>query len=145
MITELSPWYQLSLEGPIFFFSLNLLSLSSSRGWIYLLVSQFVNNVPGRKSEIGPPPKLASSVAYPFAIVRPCGVHGDVTLRDINQRMRTPPPPKMKQSNEDPSASYPTSAFSGKPVVGKMKIRTEGGKGSITVMRTKGWCWGRSS
>lgn len=85
------------------------------------------------------PTKLASSVAYPFAFIKPCGVHGDVTLKDINQRIRTPPPSKSRQSNEDPSVSYPTSAFSGKPVVGKTKIRTEGGKGSITIMRTKGW------
>lgn len=96
-------------------------------------------NMLGRKSYVSPPPKLASSVAYPFAFIKPCGVHGDVTLKDINQRIRTPPPQKMQQSNEDPSTSYPTSAFSGKPVVGKMKIRTEGGRGSITVMRTKGW------
>ncbi|KAK9282483.1 hypothetical protein L1049_005401 [Liquidambar formosana] len=93
----------------------------------------------GRKSYIRTPTKLASSVAYPFAFIKPCGAHGDVTLKDINQRIRTPPPSKSKQSKEeDPSASYPTSAFSGKPVVGKTKIRTEGGKGSITIMRTKG-------
>ena len=84
-----------------------------------------------------PPPKLASSVVYPFAFIKPCGVHGDVTLKDINQRLRDPPS-KLKQNQEDPSVSYPTSAFSGKPVVGKTKIRTEGGKGSITIMRTKG-------
>ncbi|KAA8543493.1 hypothetical protein F0562_021012 [Nyssa sinensis] len=92
----------------------------------------------GRKSYMQTPPKLASSVAYPFAFIKPCGAHGDVTLKDINQRIHTPPPSKSKQSKEDPSASYPTSAFSGKPVVGKTKIRTEGGKGSITIMRTKG-------
>ncbi|XP_028097459.1 protein XRI1-like isoform X3 [Camellia sinensis] len=93
----------------------------------------------GRKSYMRTPTKLASSVAYPFAFIKPCGVHGDVTLKDINQRIRTPPPAKSKQGNEeDPSASYPTSAFSGKPVVGKTKIHTEGGKGSITIMRTKG-------
>ncbi|XVF32188.1 hypothetical protein REPUB_Repub17cG0060500 [Reevesia pubescens] len=92
----------------------------------------------GRKSFIRTPPKLASSVAYPFAFIKPCGLQGDVTLKDINQRIRTPPPSKSKQDNEDPSAALPTSAFSGKPVVGKTKIRTEGGKGSITIMRTKG-------
>lgn len=92
----------------------------------------------GRKSFIRTPTKLASSVAYPFAFIKPCAFHGDVTLKDINQRIRTPPPLKSKQDEEDP-ASYPTSAFSGKPVVGKTKIRTEGGKGSITIMRTKGW------
>ncbi|KAJ0112710.1 hypothetical protein Patl1_02556 [Pistacia atlantica] len=89
----------------------------------------------GRKSIIRTPTKLASSVAYPFAFIKPCGVQGDVTLKDINQRIHTPS--KSKQNIEDPAA-YPTSAFSGKPVVGKTKIRTEGGKGSITIMRTKG-------
>ncbi|XP_022758676.1 protein XRI1-like isoform X2 [Durio zibethinus] len=92
----------------------------------------------GRKSFIRTPPKQASSVAYPFAFIKPCGFHGDVTLKDINQRIRTPPPSKSKQSNEDLGDAFPTSAFSGKPVVGKTKIRTEGGKGSITIMRTKG-------
>lgn len=80
-------------------------------------------------------PKVTSSVVYPFDFVKPCGVHGDVTLNDINQRISTPPLPKK---NESASVLYPTSAFSGKPVVGKTKIRTEGGKGSITIMRTKG-------
>ena len=92
----------------------------------------------GRKSFIRTPTKLASSVAYPFAFVKPSGAHGDVTLKEINQRIQTPPPSKSKQNNEDPSAACPISAFSGKPVVGKTKIRTEGGKGSITIMRTKG-------
>lgn len=92
----------------------------------------------GRKSCIQTPTKLATSVAYPFAFIKPSGAHGDVTLKDINQKIRTPPPSKLKQKSEDPSVSYPTSAFSGKPVVGKTKIRTEGGKGSITIMRTKG-------
>ncbi|XP_057458742.1 protein XRI1-like isoform X2 [Lotus japonicus] len=91
----------------------------------------------GRKSFIRTPTKLASTVAYPFAFIKPSGAHGDVTLKEINQRIRTPPPSKSKQNSEDPSA-YPKSAFSGKPVVGKTKIRTEGGKGSITIMRTKG-------
>ncbi|KAJ7961535.1 Protein XRI1 [Quillaja saponaria] len=108
------------------------------------VVQQRVTRAPGniifkgRKSFIRTPTKLASSVAYPFAFIKPSGSHGDVTLKDINQRIRTPPPSKSNQNSEDPSASYPTSAFSGKPVVGKTKIRTEGGKGSITIMRTKG-------
>ncbi|XP_027336605.1 protein XRI1-like isoform X2 [Abrus precatorius] len=105
------------------------------------VVQQHVPRTPiifkGRKSFIRTPTKLASSVAYPFAFIKPSGAHGDVTLKEINQRIRTPPPSKSKQSCDDPSA-YPKSAFSGKPVVGKTKIRTEGGKGSITIMRTKG-------
>lgn len=89
----------------------------------------------GRKSFLRTPTKLPSSVAYPFAFIKPCGFQGDITLKDINQRIQTPPPSKSKQND---LASFPTSAFSGKPVVGKTKIRTEGGKGSITIMRTKG-------
>ncbi|XP_004513524.1 protein XRI1-like isoform X2 [Cicer arietinum] len=91
----------------------------------------------GRKSMIQTPTKLASSVAYPFTFIKPCGVHGDVTLKEINKRIQSPPPSKSKQVKEDPIV-YPKSAFSGKPVVGKTKIRTEGGKGSITIMRTRG-------
>ncbi|CAN4092912.1 unnamed protein product [Withania somnifera] len=91
----------------------------------------------GRKSYMRAPTIAASSVVYPFTFVKPCGVHGDVTLKDINQRICIP---KLKtpQNGVDPSVAYPKSAFSGKPVVGKTIIPTEGGKGSITIMRTKG-------
>ncbi|CAA2961152.1 Hypothetical predicted protein [Olea europaea subsp. europaea] len=89
----------------------------------------------GRKSYIRSPPKLASSVVYPFAFIKPCGMHGDLTLKEINRRIHTP---HTMPEKEDPSFSYPTSAITGKPVVGKTKIHTEGGKGSITIMRTKG-------
>ncbi|CAA2998386.1 Hypothetical predicted protein [Olea europaea subsp. europaea] len=89
----------------------------------------------GKKSYIRSPPKLASTVVYPFAFVKPCGMHGDLTLKDINQKIHTPP---SIPEEKDPSLSFPTSAITGKPVVGKTKIRTEGGKGSITIMRTKG-------
>ncbi|XP_042471544.1 protein XRI1-like isoform X3 [Zingiber officinale] len=89
----------------------------------------------GKKSGIRSPRKLTTSVAYPFALIKPCGVHGDLTLSDINRRIHAPPPSKSKHEKTD---LYPTSAFSGKPVVVKTKIRTEGGQGSITIMRTKG-------
>lgn len=96
--------------------------------------------ISGKMSYIKGPKKLTTSIAYPFALIKPCGVHGDVTLKDINQRILAPLPSKSKlKKDEDPSISYPTSAFSGKPVVVKTKIRTEGGQGSITIMRTKGW------
>ncbi|CAJ1795496.1 unnamed protein product [Sphenostylis stenocarpa] len=91
----------------------------------------------GGKSFIETPSKLAVSVAYPFAFIKPSGAHGDVTLKEINQRILSPPPLESKLTVEDPS-TYPKSAFSGKPVVGKTKIQIEGGKGSITIMRTKG-------
>ncbi|MFS7902301.1 putative protein XRI1 [Helianthus anomalus] len=91
----------------------------------------------GKKSFIKTPTKMTSSVVSPFAFVKPCG-EGAITLKDINQKILTPPPSKSKKAYEDPTMAYPTSAFSGKPIVGKTKIRTEGGKGSITIMRTKG-------
>jgi len=90
----------------------------------------------GRKSFSRPVSKLPSSIIYPFAFIKPCGVHGGMTLKDINQKIRNPPA-KPKAHIEEP-AVIQTSAFSGKPVVGKTKIRTEGGKGSITIMRTRG-------
>ncbi|XP_073014069.1 protein XRI1-like isoform X2 [Typha latifolia] len=93
----------------------------------------------GRKSFIKAPKKLTTSIAYPFTLIKPCGVQGNVTLKDINQRIRAPPPSRSKHKrDDDPWNSYPTSAFSGKPVVGKTKVQTEGGKGSITILRTKG-------
>ncbi|XP_075489082.1 protein XRI1-like isoform X2 [Primulina tabacum] len=91
----------------------------------------------GRKSYMCTLPKPSSSVVYPFAFIKPCGAHGDMTLEDINQKLHAPPKSKQDQG-DDPSVPYPTSAFSGKPVVGKTKIHTEGGEGSITIMRTKG-------
>ncbi|XP_061962426.1 protein XRI1-like [Populus nigra] len=93
-------------------------------------------DISGMKSFIQIPTKLAISVAYPFAFIKPCRVHGDVTLNEINQRIHTPPS-KAKLKDEEPVV-YLMSAFFGKPVVGKTKIRTEEGKGSITIMRTKG-------
>ncbi|KAL6840774.1 hypothetical protein ACP4OV_029300 [Aristida adscensionis] len=73
---------------------------------------------------------LTTTVAYPFTLIKPSWEEGDVTLKDINRRIRAPPkkPPEILE----------TSAFSGKPVIGKTRIRTDGGKGSITILRTKG-------
>eukprot|EP00250_Pteridium_aquilinum_P020937 c24990_g1_i2 orf=554-937(+) len=75
-------------------------------------------------------------IVYPFALVKPCGIKGDATLKDINQRinMASPSQSSFKQSNT-PSPSA-TSPFSGKPVLAVTKIHTEG-KGTITIMRTR--------
>ncbi|KAF8083796.1 hypothetical protein N665_0751s0012 [Sinapis alba] len=90
----------------------------------------------GRKSFAWLVPKLTSSFIYPFYLIKPCGVHGDMTLKDVNQKIRTP----AAKPNEDKADHlvFQTSAFSGKPVVGKTKFRTEGGRGRITIMRTGG-------
>ncbi|KAL9239123.1 hypothetical protein vseg_013473 [Gypsophila vaccaria] len=90
----------------------------------------------GRKSYMKTPSVAPLSVVYPFDYIKPCEVHGDVTLKDINRLIHTPPPSKPKEVEENDI--YPTSAFSGKPVIGKTKIPTRGGKGCITIMRTKG-------
>lgn len=92
----------------------------------------------GKKSLMNTPTKLTTTVAYPFTLVKPYKDQGDVTLKDINQRIRAPVQSKSKHNQGEDPSPYPTSAFSGKPVVVKTKIRTEGGKGSITIMRTKG-------
>ncbi|KAF0892691.1 hypothetical protein E2562_017665 [Oryza meyeriana var. granulata] len=74
---------------------------------------------------------LTTTIAYPFTLIKPSWEEGDViTLKDINRRIRAPP----KKSPE----TLGTSAFSGKPVIGKTRIRTDGGRGSITILRTKG-------
>jgi hypothetical protein len=73
---------------------------------------------------------ITTTIAYPFTLIKPSWEEGDVTLQDINQRIHAPPKP--------PPEILGTSAFSGKPVIGKTRIRTEGGKGSITILRTKG-------
>uniref|UniRef100_A0ACD5UNV0 Uncharacterized protein n=1 Tax=Avena sativa TaxID=4498 RepID=A0ACD5UNV0_AVESA len=73
---------------------------------------------------------ITTTVAYPFTLIKPSWEEGDVTLKDINQRIHAPP--KL------PPENLGTSAFSGKPVIGKTRIRTVGGKGSITILRTKG-------
>ncbi|PKA60939.1 Protein XRI1 [Apostasia shenzhenica] len=93
----------------------------------------------GRRHIIRAATNLTTSIAYPFALIKPCGAEGDLTLKDINHRIHTPLSSRSKQMQEEiPLLHYPTSAFSGKPVVVKTKIHTEGGKGSITIMRTKG-------
>ncbi|KAK3219642.1 hypothetical protein Dsin_013612 [Dipteronia sinensis] len=127
---------QIDISGTLYYFFHSIYNNDANA--VQQQVTRTPQNVDfkGRKAFIRTPTKLASSIAYPFAFIKPCGVHGDVTLKDINQRIHTPPSKSM-QDTEDPS-TFPTSAFSGKPVVGKTKIRTEGGKGSITIMRTKG-------
>ncbi|KAK4270220.1 hypothetical protein QN277_023282 [Acacia crassicarpa] len=50
----------------------------------------------GRKSMDLMPTKLETSVTYPFAFIKPSGAEGDVTLKEINQRIQTPPSSKPK-------------------------------------------------
>ncbi|MCO5586484.1 hypothetical protein L7F22_040424 [Adiantum nelumboides] len=75
----------------------------------------------------------AKPVVYPFALVKPSGIQGDATLKDINERINMLSPPSKHSNTPSTSTSSP---FSGKPVVAVTKIHTEG-KGTITIMRTR--------
>jgi hypothetical protein len=81
---------------------------------------------------------VRAAVAFPFELIKPCSFSGDITLNDINKKLHAPPPYKIRhKSNEEPN-SLQASAMTGKPVVHKTKIHTEGGRGSITITRTRG-------
>jgi hypothetical protein len=77
-------------------------------------------------------------VAFPFELIKPSSIRGDVTLSDINEKLHAPPPYKIRHKSDEEPSSLQASAISGKPVVHKTKIHTEGGKGSITITRTRG-------
>ncbi|KAH9297594.1 hypothetical protein KI387_029276, partial [Taxus chinensis] len=85
--------------------------------------------------------KLATPVlSYPFVVLKPSGVEGDVTLNDINKRIMMPP----KRPIQHPVGDYARRPFtastgfglSGKAAVALTKIHTKG-KGVITIMMTK--------
>ena len=73
-------------------------------------------------------------LAYPFEMVKPSRIQGDVTLQDINQRV------KMLTATNDSSTKQANTTMmppaSGKSVVGLTRIHTEG-KGTITILRTR--------
>ncbi|KAK6146048.1 hypothetical protein DH2020_019917 [Rehmannia glutinosa] len=73
----------------------------------------------GKKSFIRTPPRLASSVVYPFAFIKPCGVHGDVTLKDINQRIHNPR--NQSQTKKILLFLIPHQHFPGNLLSGKLK------------------------
>ncbi|MCO5599059.1 hypothetical protein L7F22_053158, partial [Adiantum nelumboides] len=73
-------------------------------------------------------------LAYPFTLVKPSGIQGDVTLQDINQRIKMAPL-AASSATKGPFKAC-TSPLSGKPVLALTKIQTEG-KGTITILRTR--------
>ncbi|XP_044979485.1 protein XRI1-like isoform X1 [Hordeum vulgare subsp. vulgare] len=84
----------------------------------------------GGSSMIKMKQNLTTFMTCPFTLIKPYWEEGNITLKDINQLIHAPP--------KQPPEILGMSAFSGKPVIGKTRIRTEGGKGSITILRTKG-------
>uniref|UniRef100_A0A2P2N4U7 Uncharacterized protein MANES_17G091300 n=1 Tax=Rhizophora mucronata TaxID=61149 RepID=A0A2P2N4U7_RHIMU len=85
--------------------------------------------------------KEITRVVYPFALVKPGGVEGDVTLNDINERILMPPTRPVRHPVGDfacrPCVSADGPGLSGKAVVALTRIHTQG-RGTITIIRTRG-------
>ncbi|XP_060669542.1 uncharacterized protein LOC107428058 isoform X4 [Ziziphus jujuba] len=85
--------------------------------------------------------RVIKRVVYPFAVVKPGGKEGDVTLNDINERIMMPPTRPVRHPVGDfacrPCVSPDGPGLSGKAVVALTKIHTQG-RGTITIIRTKG-------
>ncbi|XWS34388.1 hypothetical protein CRYUN_Cryun21dG0034800 [Craigia yunnanensis] len=85
--------------------------------------------------------RVITRVVYPFALVKPGGLEGDMTLNDINERILMPPTRPVRHPVGDfacrPCVSADGPGLSGKAVVALTKIHTQG-RGTITIIRTKG-------
>ncbi|CAH1416769.1 unnamed protein product [Lactuca virosa] len=84
--------------------------------------------------------KAITRVVYPFALVKPGGFKGDMTLNDINERILMPPTRPVRHPVGDfacrPLVSLDGPGLSGKEVVALTRIQTHG-RGTITIIRTK--------
>ncbi|XP_076960397.1 uncharacterized protein LOC143636769 isoform X2 [Bidens hawaiensis] len=84
--------------------------------------------------------KLLTRVVYPFALVKPGGFKGNMTLNDINERILMPPTRPVRHPVGDfacrPLVSLDGPGLSGKVVVALTRIQTHG-RGTITIIRTK--------
>ncbi|KAF8378848.1 hypothetical protein HHK36_030197 [Tetracentron sinense] len=84
--------------------------------------------------------KVITRVVYPFELVKPGGIKGDVTLDDINERILMPPTRPVRHPVGDfacrPCVSPDGPGLSGKAVVALTRIHTQG-SGTITIIRTK--------
>ncbi|KAK4423334.1 hypothetical protein Salat_1916200 [Sesamum alatum] len=85
--------------------------------------------------------RVLAKVVYPFALVKPGGFEGDVTLNDINERILMPPTRPVRHPVGDfacrPLVSPDGPGLSGKAVVAFTRIHTQG-RGTITIIRTRG-------
>ncbi|CAL9171550.1 unnamed protein product [Musa hybrid cultivar] len=80
-------------------------------------------------------------VVHPFAVVKPGGVEGEVTLEDVNARVlmrpRRPVRHPVGEYAHGPCVLPDGPGLSGKAVVSLTRIQTQG-RGTITIVRTKG-------
>ncbi|XP_076922515.1 uncharacterized protein LOC143584319 isoform X2 [Bidens hawaiensis] len=84
--------------------------------------------------------KVITRVVYPFALVKPGGFKGDMTLKDINERILMPPTRPLRHPVGDFACrslvSLDKPGLSGKVVVALTRIQTHE-RGTITIIRTK--------
>ncbi|RHN68083.1 hypothetical protein MtrunA17_Chr3g0109931 [Medicago truncatula] len=82
-------------------------------------------------------------IAYPFELVKPGGVEGETTIKDINHQMMMSPskpiphPVAVEDYGTHSCISNRGYGISGKEVAALTRIQTRG-RGSITIIRTKG-------
>ncbi|GAV73229.1 hypothetical protein CFOL_v3_16715 [Cephalotus follicularis] len=85
--------------------------------------------------------RVITRLVYPFTLVKPGGAEGDVTLKEINERILMPPTRPLRHPVGDfacrPCVSAHGPGLSGKAVVALTRIHTQG-TGTITIIRTKG-------
>ncbi|XP_073282406.1 uncharacterized protein [Primulina huaijiensis] len=100
------------------------------------IVSSAGGNDPKKRSKRA----LAKVVMCPFALVKPGGFEGNVTLNDINKRILMPPTRAVRHPVGEfaarPLVSPKGPGLSGKSVVAFTKIQTHG-RGTITIIRTR--------
>lgn len=84
--------------------------------------------------------RVVAKVVYPFALVKPGGFEGDMTLNDINERLLMTPTRPVRHPVGDfacrPLVSPDGPGLSGKAVVAFTRIHTQG-RGTITIIRTR--------
>ncbi|KAK9106611.1 hypothetical protein Syun_022622 [Stephania yunnanensis] len=80
-------------------------------------------------------------LVYPFDMVKPGGIEGDVTLNDINKRLLMRPTRPVRHPVGDAAchSRILTEGLgpSGKAVATLTRIHTQG-RGSVTIIRTRG-------
>ncbi|XP_066326899.1 uncharacterized protein [Miscanthus floridulus] len=96
----------------------------------------------GERSRKAPCSTAGAVAAYPFAVVKPGGADGSVTLADINRWILTPPARPVRHPVGEFACVPRVSAGnrpapSGKTVAGFTRLRTAG-RGTITIVRTRG-------
>ncbi|GER43351.1 x-ray induced transcript 1 [Striga asiatica] len=88
-----------------------------------------------------PGEKRKKRLVYPFALVKPGGFEGDMTLKEINERLLMAPTRPVRHPVGDfacqPLVSPNGPGLSGKAVVAFKRIHTQG-RGTITIIRTRG-------